>query len=138
MGRGGSSPDRDGLLKKAQRDFELARRYKDAKELVAASLLYNSAIERVLRAIFMKKTHRSPPEKASIAYLTKRADLPEGMSEELMSLQDEMSDVIEEELEIEHAEEDILTGVEERQEYNTVLNKGTIARRLMSYAYANK
>lgn len=137
MGKGGG-PDRDGLLKKAQKDFELAKRYRDAKELVAASLLYNSAIERALKALFVKKKHRNPPEKASIAYLTRQADLPEGMSEELMSLQDEMSDVMEEELEIEHAEEDILTGVEERQEYNTVLNKGTIARRLMSYAYANK
>lgn len=137
MVRGGG-PDRGSLLKKAQRDFELARRYRDAKELVAASLLYNSAIERVLRALFVRKTHKVPPEKASIAYLTRQADIPAGIKEELMSLQDEMSDVVETELEIEHAEEDILTGVEERQEYNTVLNKGTIARRLMSYAYANK
>ncbi len=135
MARDGD-PDRGSLLKKAQRDFELARRYRDAKELVAASLLYNSAIERVLRALFMKKTHKTPPEKASIAYLTRQADLPTGIKEELMSLQDEMADVMEEELEIEHAEEDILTGVEERKEYNTVLNKGTIAKRLMGYAYA--
>ena len=137
MGRGGS-PERGSLLKKAQKDFELARRYRDAKELVKASLLYNSAIERVLRSLCMRKSSRNLPEEASIAYLTKKADLPESMREELLTLQDEMSDVIEEELEIEHAEEDILPGVEEKREYRTVVDKGTIARRLMSYACANK
>ncbi|MCL4378984.1 MAG: HEPN domain-containing protein [Candidatus Marsarchaeota archaeon] len=137
MGRGGG-PEGYGLLKKAQRDFELARRRRDSKELVAASLLYSSAIERVLRALFFKKTHRSPPERVSIAYLTTRTDLPQGIKEELMSIEDEMADVVEEELEIEHAEEDILTGVEERHEYNTVLNKGALARRLISYAYAKQ
>ncbi len=137
MGRD-SDPKGGSLLKKAQRDFELARRRRNAKEFVAASLLYNSAIERVLRALFLKKTHRSPPERASIAYLTTMTDLPHGIREELLSIEDEMADVVEEELEIERAEEDMLTGVEESHEYNTVLNKGALARRLISYAYAKQ
>jgi len=133
----GVGPKEGGLLKKAARDFELARRYKDAKELVAASLLYNSAIERVLKALFMQKTHKNPPKSASIAYLAMRSDLPEGISEQLMSLEDERSDVEEEEREMEIAEEDVAQSVGQT-EYNTVLDKGTIVKRLISYAQANK
>ncbi|HUC39184.1 MAG TPA: HEPN domain-containing protein [Candidatus Acidoferrum sp.] len=135
MGRGG--PQGDGLLKKAVRDFELARRYKDAKELVTASLLYNSAIERVLKALVIAKTRKNPPKSASISYLATQARLPAEIHEEIISLEDEASEMMEEELEIEKAEEDTRSA-KMYNEYNKVLDKGSVVRRLISYAEANK
>lgn len=126
----------DGLLKKAAKDFELAKKYKDGKELITASLLYNRATERVLKALFIRKNRRQPPEKASIAYLAMKAKLPDEISSELLSVeQDEMSDVMEEELEMERMEG---YGVSADSEYNHVLSKGSVVRRLISYAEANK
>ncbi len=126
----------DGLLKKATRDFELAKKYKDGRELITASLLYNRATERVLKALFIKKNRRQPPEKASIAYLAMKARLPDEISSELLGMeQDEMSDVMEEELEMEKLEGYMVNA---NSEYNHVLSKGSVVRRLISYAEANK
>ncbi len=127
---------RDGLLKEAAKDFELAKKYKDGKELITASLLYNRATEMVLKALFIKKTRRQPPEKASIAYLAMKAKLPDEISSELFTMeQDEMSDVMEEELEMERSEG---YRVSTDSEYNNVLSKGNVVGRLISYAEANK
>ena len=128
---------REGLLKKATRDFELAKKYKDAKELITASLLYNSAMERILKALVMERTRRKPPERASLGYLAGKADLPEDIYTDIAFLEDETADVAEEELEIESRERYELSHID-RKEYNNVLNKGSIVKRLISYAEANK
>ncbi len=128
---------KESLLKKATQDFELARKYRDAKELVTASLLYNSAIEKVLKALIMAKTKRKLPEKASLEYLAEQARLPEEMAIDLTSMDDEMEDVMEEELEMENLEEYKYTNIDQK-EYNNILNKSNIVRRLISYAEASK
>ncbi len=133
---GGRGPESDGLLKKARRDFEIARRYREAKEFVKASIIYNSAIERVLTALYRRKTHRNPPKSASLAYLATQTDIPREISEEIMSLEDERADVEEEELELERGEE--FKQPVEQIEYNRVLSKGTIAKRLIIYAQAKQ
>ncbi len=132
---GGKRPGWDDLVRKAVKDLELARRYKDAKELVTASLLYNSAIERVLRALVMARTKKDPPQKASMSYLAMQAKLPAEISEEIISLEDEASDVMEEQLEIETAEEGRMAVMGE-SEYSRVMGKSNLARRLISYAQA--
>ena len=73
------------LIKKAIADFELARRYKDTKESVTASLLYSRATEKVLRAMFITKRHRTPPKSASISYLANKVELPNYISETIVS-----------------------------------------------------
>ncbi len=128
---------KESLLKKATQDFELARKYRDAKELVTASLLYNSAIEKVLKALIMAKTRRKPPEKASLEYLATQARLPEEMAIDLSSMDDEMEDIMEEELEMENLQEYKHSNIDQK-EYNNVLNKSNIVRRLISYAEASK
>lgn len=133
---GKKDPLRESLLKKAAKDFELAKKYKDAKELITASLLYNRATERVLKALFIKSQKRQPPHSASIKYLASRANLPDEISAELLAMErDEMSEVIEEELEMERTEG---YGVAADSEYNMVLGRGNVVRRLISYAEANK
>ena len=128
---------RRGLLKRATRDFELARKYKDAKELVTASLLYNSAVEKVLRALVMERTRRKPPEKASMGYLAEKAGLPEDIYSDIAFFEDEMAEVLEEEHEIESRERYDFDRTDEK-EYNNVLNKGTVVRRLINYAEATR
>jgi HEPN domain-containing protein len=119
----------ESLLKKATRDFELAKKYRDRKELVTASLLYHSAMENALKALVLEQTKRKPPERASVGYLAMKVRLPEEISTDIAFLEDESAvDVMEAE------------GIEvdRREKYNDVLSKGSIVRRLISYAEANR
>ena len=81
------------LVKRAIADFELARRYRDAKESFTASLLYRRATEKVLRALFIKRTHHEPPKRASIVYLANKVDLPVYISENLSEQEEQLDDI---------------------------------------------
>ncbi len=128
---------RESLLKKATRDFELAKKYKDTEELGTASLLYSSAIERVLKALVMERTKKKLPKRASIGYLAGKAGLPEDIYAEIAFISDNVADATEEELEMESHEKYDL-GNADTVQYNNVLSKGSIVRRLISYASAAK
>lgn len=68
------------LIAGAQKDFELAKRHKKIREYVTATLLYTSAVEKVLKALFISRTRKEPPKDASIRYLAIRAGVPEEVS----------------------------------------------------------
>lgn len=81
------------LVKRAIADFELARRYRDARESFTASLLYKRAAEKVLRALFIKSMHHEPPKRASIVYMAKKVDLPVYITETLDEQEERMEEM---------------------------------------------
>jgi HEPN domain-containing protein len=124
------------LLKKAAKDFELARKYSEAKEYITASILYRTATEKVLRALFLKHMKKSPPVNASIEYLAKQTALPESIYEEVISIPDESIELMEEENLLEY-DEDERTHLAQRSEYHSTLSKREAVKRLLDYAKAN-
>jgi HEPN domain-containing protein len=77
-----------GLIARAAKDLELAKRHRKIKEYVTAILLYNKAVEKSLKAFFISKTKREPPANASIEYLAKRTGVPEEISMYINSVQE--------------------------------------------------
>ena len=64
------------MLVGASKDFDLAKRYRHAGEFTIAVLLYTEAIEKVFKALFIRRTGNEPPSGASIDYLATRLKMP--------------------------------------------------------------
>lgn len=73
------------LVAKASQDFELAKRHKQVKEYVTATILYNRAVEKVLKALFIS-SRKEPPKNASIDYLARRTGVPDEVAVYITSL----------------------------------------------------
>jgi HEPN domain-containing protein len=80
------------LIAKASNDFELATKHKQIKEYVTATLLYNSAVEKVLKALFMSRTKKQPPANVSIEYLAKTTGVPEEISAYISAMHDDSTE----------------------------------------------
>lgn len=65
-----------GLVRRASRNFELARRYRKEGDVAVATLLYNKAVSGVMRALYLNKTGKSAPQGVSIGYLASRTEIP--------------------------------------------------------------
>jgi HEPN domain-containing protein len=76
------------LVAKASQDFELAKMHKQVKEYVTATILYNRAVEKVLKALFISRTKREPPKNASISYLARRTGVPDEVAVYITSLEE--------------------------------------------------
>lgn len=72
----------DEMLVGASRDFNLAKRYKQAGEYTISVLLYTEALEKVFRALFIRRTGNEPPSGASIDYLALRLRMPKEIFDE--------------------------------------------------------
>jgi HEPN domain-containing protein len=82
------------LVARALKDMELAKRYRQRKEYAATTLLYNKAIEKVLKALFISKTRKDPPLGASAVYLASNIRMPEEIMTGLLSLQETDDEVL--------------------------------------------
>ena len=82
------------MLVGASKDFDLAKRYKHAGEFTIAELLYTEAIEKILKALFIRGTGNEPPSGASIDYLAARLKMPRELFEEttLQGMEEEQAD----------------------------------------------
>ncbi len=83
-----------GLVARALRDMELAKRYRQRKEYAATTLLYNKAIERVLKALFISKKRKNPPLGASAVFLASNIKMPEEIMSGLAALQEADDEVL--------------------------------------------
>ncbi len=124
------------LVRNAMRDFELARKYRDAKEYLTASILYRKATEKVLKALFLQYRRKSPPANASLEYLAEQAKLPENIYDELVSIPDETTELQQDEQLLEYDDYE-MTHREQASEYRDTLSKHELVRRLLDYAKAN-
>ncbi len=124
------------LVKKAYADFELARKYKETREYMTASMLYRNATEKVLRALYMSSKRREPPRNASVEYLAGQTKLPESIYSELVELPDETAELAEEENLLE-ADDLEATHNAERMEYTRTVSMHDAVRRLLEYAKAS-
>jgi len=82
------------LVARALKDMELAKRYRQRKEYAATTLLYNKAIEKVLKALFISKKRKDPPLGASAVYLASNIRMPEEIITGLLSLQETDDEVL--------------------------------------------
>ena len=73
-------------IRTAERDLELARRYRSRGDIAVATLLYNKAISGVMKALYYRKTGRHAPPDASLEYLSSRASLPDEVEEYVRSV----------------------------------------------------
>lgn len=121
------------LIQRAAEDLELARRYERLKEYATAAILYNKAIEKALRAMFISKTSREPPRDVSIEYLSGNTVVPADVVNEILSLQEEEMELIDAEGNPDM--EDYTMSISERVR-SRVTRLGGISRRLMDYAMA--
>ncbi len=124
------------LVRKAVKDFELARKYTHAKEYITASILYNKATEKVLKALYQHRTKKSAPSNASLEYLAEKTGLPEGMYDDIVSMPDEGTELMEEDYLLEYDEVES-TRKAEATEHNRALAREGLVRRLIDYAEAN-
>jgi HEPN domain-containing protein len=127
------------LIRRAVRDFELARRYGEAREYMTESVLYQKAAEKILRALSMKRAKRLP-KNASIVYLAKKAEIPESIYGDLMEMPDERSEIMEEEDRLSFMDmekEDDQNKVLENAERSNAMTKRGVVKRLMDYAMAS-
>ncbi|MGI0100868.1 MAG: HEPN domain-containing protein [Candidatus Micrarchaeaceae archaeon] len=76
------------LISRASKDIELAKRHRKTKEYMTATILYNNAVEKVLKALFISKKKRSPPANASISYLARQTGVPDEISMYIYSMQE--------------------------------------------------
>jgi hypothetical protein len=88
--------DKD-LIKGANRNLELARKYRNRGDIAVATLLYNKAISGVMHALYVRKTGRSAPPDATVQYLSSKANLPDEVGEYIRSVMETESN--EEEME---------------------------------------
>jgi HEPN domain-containing protein len=79
----------NSLIANASRDFEMAKDHKRGRDYMTAIILYNKAVEKVLKALFITKTHREPPANASIGYLASRTGMPAEISVYINTLQEQ-------------------------------------------------
>lgn len=126
--------DIKALVANALRDMRLARRYRQKREFATATLLYNDAIEKVLRALFINRVRRQPPLGASAGFLAARAKMPDDITASLISLQDdeEVMTELESESEISGYEKLVRPPAIERK----VLQMDELATQLMDYVMA--
>ncbi len=131
--------DKRSLMKRAVRDFELARRYGEAKEYVTESVLYQKAAEKILRALSMRHAKKLPKD-ASLGYLAKKARIPESIYGDLVEMPDERSEMIEEEERLSFMDmekEEDQNRVLESTERSHAMTKRNVVKRLMDYAMAS-
>ena len=76
------------LIARASKDFELAKRHKQVKDYVTATILYTSAVEKVLKALFINRTKKDPPKNASLQYLAMRVGVPDEVSVYMSSMEE--------------------------------------------------
>jgi len=76
------------LIARASKDFELAKRYRQLRDYVTATLLYNTAVEKVLKALYINKAKKQPPANASIDYLAKQTGVPAEISAHINSIKE--------------------------------------------------
>ncbi len=124
------------LIKKAVKDFELARKYGDAKEYITASILYRTATEKVLKALYQYRKNKNPPSNATIEYLAEQTMLPSSIYEDIVAMPDERTEIMEEESLMEYDEVES-TRRAVASEYHSTLMKHELVRRLLDYAEAN-
>ena len=83
-----------GLVARALRDMELAKRYRQKKEYAATTLLYSKAIDRVLKALFISKKKKEPPIGASAVYIASNMRMPDEIMNGLLSLRETDDEVV--------------------------------------------
>jgi HEPN domain-containing protein len=76
------------LIARASKDFELAKGYMQLRDFVTASLLYNKAVEKVLKALYINRSKKEPPANASIDYLAQRTGVPDEISVYISSIKE--------------------------------------------------
>lgn len=76
------------LIAKASKDFELAKGYRQLRDYVTATLLYNTAVEKILKALYINKSKKQPPANASIDYLAKQTGVPSEISAYINSIRE--------------------------------------------------
>ena len=123
-----------GLIARASKDFELAKGRRQLRDYVTATVLYNKAVENVLRALFISKTRRAPPRDASIGYLAKQTGVPDEISVYINSMQEadamaKPADFVDLE---EYNDEAMARANAERQAWYM----DGLAKRLLDYVYA--
>jgi HEPN domain-containing protein len=74
------------LIRGANKNLELARKYRSRGDIAVATLLYNKAIAGVMRALYYRKTGRNAPPDASVRYLSSKASLPQEVEEYVRSV----------------------------------------------------
>ena len=124
------------LIKRAAQDFELAKRYGDAKEYITASILYRKATEKILKALYTQRKNREPPKSASMEFMAMQMELPEEIFDDLVSLPDERAEMMADENLLEYDDEE-RTHMARDEEYRSTMSKQDLVRRLMDYAKAN-
>jgi len=118
------------LIAKASKDFELAEKHRRLREYVVATLLYNKAVEKVLKALFITRTRKNPPASASVDYLARRAGVPEEISMYVTSMKDGLDQLEANQfIDIESYREN---GMERGSEQHALYMDG-LARRLLDY-----
>ncbi len=126
-----------GLIKRAGRDFELAKKYESAKEYVTASTLYRKAVEKTLLALIIKHGNKQVPTNASVNYLVEETKLPFELDLEQVTYRTIDYDVLD--------AEEVVAGIEEKEmlpkmkkkEYVNTISMHETVRRLLGYANAN-
>ncbi|MGD0728793.1 MAG: HEPN domain-containing protein [Candidatus Micrarchaeaceae archaeon] len=118
------------LIAKATKDLELAKRHKRQKEYVTATTLYNSAVEKVLMALFISKKRHEPPANATTEYLARQTGVPEEISIYINSVQENLDEQGSNEyIELEPYETSNLERSSERQAFYL----DGLAQRLLDY-----
>ena len=124
------------LIKRAAQDFELAKKYGDAREYITASILYRKATEKILKALYTQRKNREPPRSASMEFMAMQMELPEEIFDDLVSLPDERAELMAGENLLEYDDEE-QTHMARDEEYRSAMSKQDLVRRLMDYAKAN-
>jgi HEPN domain-containing protein len=128
---------RKGLsfIRRAVKDFELARRYSNSREYLTASTLYRMATEKALKALIVRKKNSRLPKNATIEYLAMQANLPENLYDEITNMPDEMTEMLEEEG-LQEYDDGEHSHLAVRSEYRGALSKRESVRKLLDYARA--
>jgi Mg/Co/Ni transporter MgtE len=122
------------VLIKAAKDFELANKYKSAREYIIASALYRRAAEKLLTALAYRKARKVLNKIDNIEYLVVQAKLPKEIKNELLSeMVDEKNELLLVEALEEHDELE-MTSTAIKEEYNSTLSKYNVVKRLIDYA----
>ncbi|MCL5433578.1 MAG: hypothetical protein M1538_01190 [Candidatus Marsarchaeota archaeon] len=123
------------LIVKAIHDFELANKYKYAKNYIIASVLYRKATEKILNALSTKKkTQINATYKIDdIEYLVVNAKIPSELSSELIEISDEKEETLREE-QLEEYDENEKTHLAKKEECESAIEMYEITKRLIDYA----
>ncbi|MGC8572109.1 MAG: hypothetical protein ACP5RI_03255 [Candidatus Micrarchaeia archaeon] len=121
------------LIKKAIHDFELANKYKAAKNYIVASVLYRKATEKVLEALSKRHIKKAALGIDNIEYLTLKAKIPKDISYELIEIPREDEEILKEE-QLEEFDENENTHLAKHEEYENTIEMYEITRRLIDYA----